>query len=83
VARELGTPAHLVDDETEVDPAWIVGAEVVGLTSGASAPEWLVDRMVVWLAEHGFRDVEIVTLAEESVRFSLPAGVRDVPLAPA
>jgi 4-hydroxy-3-methylbut-2-enyl diphosphate reductase len=83
VARELGKPAHLVDDETEVDPAWVVGAEVVGLTSGASAPEWLVDRMVAWLAEHGFRDVEIVTLAEESVRFSLPAGVRDVPLAPA
>jgi 4-hydroxy-3-methylbut-2-enyl diphosphate reductase len=83
VARELGTPAHLVDDETEVDPAWIVGAEVVGLTSGASAPEWLVDRMVAWLAEHGFHDVEIVTLAEESVRFSLPAGVRDVPVAPA
>jgi 4-hydroxy-3-methylbut-2-enyl diphosphate reductase len=83
VARELGTPAHLVDDETEVDPAWLGGAEVVGLTSGASAPEWLVDRMVAWLAEQGFRDVETVTLAEESMRFSLPAGVRDVPLAPA
>jgi 4-hydroxy-3-methylbut-2-enyl diphosphate reductase len=83
VAQELGTPAHLVDDETEVDPAWLVGAEIVGLTSGASAPEWLVDRMLASLAEQGFRDVEIVTLAEESVRFSLPAGVRDVPLAPA
>jgi 4-hydroxy-3-methylbut-2-enyl diphosphate reductase len=83
VARELGTPAHLVDDQTEVDPGWLAGAEIVGLTSGASAPEWLVDRMIAWLAEQGFRDVEIVTLAEESVRFSLPAGVRDVPLTPA
>ena len=83
VARELGTPAYLVDDESEVDPAWLAGAEVVGLTSGASAPEWLVDRMIGWLAEQGYRDVETVTLAEESVRFSLPAGVREVPLAPA
>jgi 4-hydroxy-3-methylbut-2-enyl diphosphate reductase len=70
-----------VDDETDVDPAWLEGAETVGLTSGASAPEWLVDRMLDWLAEHGFADVEVVTLAEESVRFSLPAGVREVRLA--
>jgi 4-hydroxy-3-methylbut-2-enyl diphosphate reductase len=81
VSRERGTPAHLVDDETDVDPAWLEGAATVGLTSGASAPEWLVDRMLGWLAEHGFADVEVVTLAEESVRFSLPAGVREVPLA--
>ena len=71
-SRELGTPAYLVDDETEVDPAWLAGAETVGLTSGASAPEWLVDRMLAWLASNGFDDVEVVTLAEESVRFSLP-----------
>ncbi|HEV8564984.1 MAG TPA: 4-hydroxy-3-methylbut-2-enyl diphosphate reductase [Actinomycetota bacterium] len=82
VARELGTPAHLVDDETEVEAAWLAGAEIVGLTSGASAPEWLVDRMIAWLAEQGFIDVETVTLAEESVRFSLPAGVRHAPLTP-
>jgi len=81
VSSERGTPAHLVDDETDVDPAWLEGAATVGLTSGASAPEWLVDRMLAWLAEHGFADVEVVTLAEESVRFSLPAGVREVRLA--
>jgi 4-hydroxy-3-methylbut-2-enyl diphosphate reductase len=70
VARELGTPAHLVDDETEVDPGWIEGADVVGLTSGASAPEWLVTRMLEWLAELGAREVEEVRLAEEHLRFS-------------
>jgi 4-hydroxy-3-methylbut-2-en-1-yl diphosphate reductase len=70
VARELGTPAYLVDDETEVDPAWLEGAEVVGVTSGASAPERLVDRMLAWLAEHGATDVEEVRLAEERLRFS-------------
>ena len=70
VARERGTPAYLVDDETEVDPAWLDGAEVVGLTSGASAPEWLVERMLAWLAEHGASDVEEVRMAEEHLRFS-------------
>jgi 4-hydroxy-3-methylbut-2-enyl diphosphate reductase len=82
VARELGTPAYLVDDETEVELAWLDGAEVVGLTSGASAPEWLVERLLAWLAERGYADVELVTLTEESLRFSLPAGVRSVPVSP-
>jgi 4-hydroxy-3-methylbut-2-enyl diphosphate reductase len=78
VARERGTPGYLVDDESQVDPAWLEGVSTVGLTSGASAPEWLMDRMLTWLASQGFDDVEIVTLAEERVRFSLPAGVREV-----
>jgi len=81
VARDRGTPAYLVDDETEVDPAWLAGAETVGLTSGASAPERLVERMLGWLAERGFDEVEEVRLAEEHVRFSLPAGLRRLPLA--
>ena len=70
VARELGTPAYLIDDETEVDPAWLADAEVVGLTSGASAPEWLIGRMLAHLAEQGATEVEEVTLAEERLRFS-------------
>jgi len=70
VARELGTPAYLVDDEREVDPGWLDGAEVVGLTSGASAPEWLVDRMLAWFAERGAVEVEEIRLTEEHLRFS-------------
>jgi 4-hydroxy-3-methylbut-2-en-1-yl diphosphate reductase len=70
VARELGTPAHLVDDETEVDPTWLDGTEVVGLTSGASAPEWLIERMLALLAGHGATEVEELTLAQERLRFS-------------
>jgi 4-hydroxy-3-methylbut-2-enyl diphosphate reductase len=77
VARELGAAAYLVDDETEVDPAWVADATTVGLTSGASAPEHLVARMLTWLAERGFDDVESVPIVEEGVRFSLPAGVRE------
>ena len=83
LSRELGTPAHLVDDETKVDPSWVAGAATVGLTSGASAPEWLVDAMLSWLASQGFDDVEEVTLTEEHVRFSLPAGVRAIAVTPA
>jgi 4-hydroxy-3-methylbut-2-en-1-yl diphosphate reductase len=81
LSRELGTPAHLVDDESSVDPSWLDDASTVGLTSGASAPEWLVRRMVAWLGERGFDTVEEVTLTEERVRFSLPPGVREIPLA--
>jgi 4-hydroxy-3-methylbut-2-en-1-yl diphosphate reductase len=76
VSRERGTPAYLVDDQTEVDAAWLAGAEVVGLTSGASAPEWLVSRMLGWLATRGFDRVEQALITEERVRFALPAGVR-------
>jgi 4-hydroxy-3-methylbut-2-enyl diphosphate reductase len=76
VARERGTPGYLVDDESEVDPAWLTGVTTVGLTSGASAPEHLVERMLAWLAGFGFHDVEQVSVAEEGVRFSLPVGVR-------
>ena len=70
VAREQGTPAYLVDDETEVDPAWLDGAEIVGLTSGASAPEWLIERMLAFLSERGATEVQEVRLTEEHLRFS-------------
>jgi 4-hydroxy-3-methylbut-2-enyl diphosphate reductase len=70
VAREQGTPAYLVDDESEVDPAWIADADVVGLTSGASAPEWLVERMLAYLASRGATEVEEIVLTEENLRFS-------------
>jgi 4-hydroxy-3-methylbut-2-enyl diphosphate reductase len=70
VAREQGTPAYLVDDESEVDPAWIADANVIGLTSGASAPEWLVERMLAYLASRGATEVEEVVLTEENLRFS-------------
>jgi 4-hydroxy-3-methylbut-2-enyl diphosphate reductase len=81
VARERGTPAFLVDDDTEVDPAWLEDARVVGLTSGASAPEHLVATMLEFLKRSGFDQVEQVTVAEEGVRFSLPVGVRRTRLA--
>jgi 4-hydroxy-3-methylbut-2-enyl diphosphate reductase len=82
VAGELGTPAYLVDDESEIDPAWLEGVEVIGLTSGASAPEWLVDRMVQHLRERGVIEVEEVRVREEQMHFSMPAGIRRLEVTP-
>jgi 4-hydroxy-3-methylbut-2-enyl diphosphate reductase len=81
VAHAQGTPAYLIDDETEIDQAWVKGAEVVGVSSGASAPEWLVDRVLAWLRERGATDVEELRVTEEFVEFGFPRGVRDTDLA--
>jgi 4-hydroxy-3-methylbut-2-en-1-yl diphosphate reductase len=80
VAAEQGTRAYLVDDASEVRNEWLDGVDRLGLTSGASAPEWLVDRMVEHLRERGFGEVEEVRVREEQMHFSLPAGVRRLPV---
>jgi 4-hydroxy-3-methylbut-2-en-1-yl diphosphate reductase len=77
VSRALGTPAHLIDDETEIDPRWLDGAEVVGVTSGASTPEWLVERVVEHLRGRGASEVEELQVTEEHMAFGLPRGVRE------
>ncbi|MDQ3991374.1 MAG: 4-hydroxy-3-methylbut-2-enyl diphosphate reductase [Actinomycetota bacterium] len=76
VSRAVGTPAYLIDDETEIDPAWLAEAERVGLTSGASAPEWLVDRVMSALRALGATEIEEVRVTEENIHFGFPAGVR-------
>lgn len=77
VALESGaTAAYRVDSATELDPGWFDDASVVGVTSGASVPEILVDEVLVWLAERGIGLVEEVTTAEETLVFSLPPELR-------
>ncbi|WP_073754752.1 4-hydroxy-3-methylbut-2-enyl diphosphate reductase [Streptomyces sp. CB03234] len=68
--------AHLVDFADEIDEAWLEGVSTVGVTSGASVPEVLVEGVLEWLAGRGFEDVEIVKAAEESITFSLPKELR-------
>ncbi|WP_335940767.1 4-hydroxy-3-methylbut-2-enyl diphosphate reductase [Streptomyces sp. PTD5-9] len=68
--------AHLVDFAEEIDEAWLDGVSTVGVTSGASVPEVLVDGVLEWLSQRGFEDVEIVKAAEESITFSLPKELR-------
>jgi 4-hydroxy-3-methylbut-2-enyl diphosphate reductase len=77
VAHARGAAAHLIDDETDLDPAWLDGHETVGLTAGASSPEVLVDRVFGRLAELGFTEREEVEIAHEDVFFRLPAGLRE------
>jgi 4-hydroxy-3-methylbut-2-en-1-yl diphosphate reductase len=72
VTREQGVPAHLIDDETNIDPAWLDGVETVGITSGASAPESLVERVVAHFRALGVERIESHDLVDENVHFSLP-----------
>lgn len=77
VAKECGaTDAHLVDFADEIDESWLDGVRTVGLTSGASVPEILVNGVLDWLAERGFGDVQIATAVEEHMQFSLPKELR-------
>jgi 4-hydroxy-3-methylbut-2-en-1-yl diphosphate reductase len=77
VALESGVDAaYRVDYAAEIDEAWINGVTTVGVTSGASVPEILVDDVLAWLAERGFGDVEEVTTANEHLIFALPPELR-------
>ncbi|MGI8580194.1 MAG: 4-hydroxy-3-methylbut-2-enyl diphosphate reductase [Solirubrobacteraceae bacterium] len=76
VTRELGTDAHLIDHEGEVRDEWLEGRRVVGITSGASAPEELVQRLVAFFRERGTTDVSELEVVQEDVRFMLPKGIR-------
>jgi 4-hydroxy-3-methylbut-2-enyl diphosphate reductase len=77
VAREHGAASHLIDNHTQVDEAWLEGVETVGITSGASAPEELVERLVAFFRERGADDVSELRTVDEDVRFMLPKEIRD------
>jgi 4-hydroxy-3-methylbut-2-enyl diphosphate reductase len=72
VARASGIPAYLIDHAAEVDPAWLEGVQRVGVTAGASAPEYLVEELTGWLREHGAVSVREMEGEDESVQFQLP-----------
>ena len=77
VALEAGAKAaYRVDFASEIDESWFEGVETVGVSSGASVPEELVDEVLEYLAVRGFGDVRTVQTAEEDVQFSLPAELR-------
>jgi 4-hydroxy-3-methylbut-2-en-1-yl diphosphate reductase len=76
VAHANGVASHLIDDETEIDETWLEGVEVVGVTSGASAPERLVEAVCDWFRARGVTDVEPYRLVEEDVEFRLPVELR-------
>jgi 4-hydroxy-3-methylbut-2-en-1-yl diphosphate reductase len=72
VSRNLGTIGYLIDNSQAIDPNWLKGVENVAVTAGASAPEVLVEDVVNYLRQNGFKDVEEVEVMPENVRFGLP-----------
>ncbi|WP_182875924.1 MULTISPECIES: 4-hydroxy-3-methylbut-2-enyl diphosphate reductase [unclassified Microbispora] len=77
VAKDYGAAAsYLVDDASFVREEWLEGVRTVGLTSGASVPEELVQGVLAKLAGLGFADVEEVESVQESMRFALPHELR-------
>ena len=73
VAIERSTPAYLVDDASEIDEAWLEGVGTVGVTSGASAPEILVEQVIDWFRDRGTDTIDTITVVEEDVEFLLPS----------
>jgi 4-hydroxy-3-methylbut-2-enyl diphosphate reductase len=76
VARDHGAESHLIDSEAGVREEWLEGKRVVGITSGASAPEELVQRLVEFFRARGTEDVSEFEVVQEDVRFMLPREIR-------
>jgi len=77
VARESGAASHLIEDETEIDPAWLEGVSKIGITSGASAPERLVRGVLAWFdLRYDVASVEEIETVQEDVSFNLPRPIR-------
>jgi 4-hydroxy-3-methylbut-2-enyl diphosphate reductase len=76
VAREHGADSHLIDNESQVCEEWLADKRVVGITSGASAPEELVQRLVGFFRARGTTDVHELEVIQEDVRFMLPKAIR-------
>jgi 4-hydroxy-3-methylbut-2-enyl diphosphate reductase len=77
VARDYGADSYLIDNESQVQDGWLDGKRVVGISSGASAPEELVDRLVAFFTDRGVQDVAEYEVIREDVRFMLPKRIRE------
>jgi 4-hydroxy-3-methylbut-2-enyl diphosphate reductase len=76
VARDYGAEAHLIDNENQVEESWLADKRVVGISSGASAPEELVQSLVGFFRDRGVEDVSELEVVQEDVRFMLPKPIR-------
>ncbi|MFL5870871.1 MAG: 4-hydroxy-3-methylbut-2-enyl diphosphate reductase [Solirubrobacterales bacterium] len=76
VAREHGAASHLIDNASQVREEWLDAVETVGITSGASAPEELVEALVGYFRDRGATDVSELRTVDEDVRFMLPKEIR-------
>ncbi len=76
VAHDHGADSYLIDNETQVQEEWLEGKRVVGISSGASAPEELVQRLVDFFRKRGTEDVSEFEVVQENVRFMMPKEIR-------
>ena len=76
VARECGAKSYLIDNSLQVEDEWLEGVETLGITSGASAPEELVEQLVDFFRDRGAEDISEVRTVDEYVRFMLPREIR-------
>jgi 4-hydroxy-3-methylbut-2-en-1-yl diphosphate reductase len=76
VAREQGCPAHLIDHPEQVRDEWLADKRVIGITSGASAPEQLVQSLIDFFRARGTDHVRELEVVQEDVRFMLPKAIR-------
>ena len=81
LAERLGTPAHMVDAASDLQPEWFEGRSRVGLTAGASAPDILVQQVIARLRELGAVSVRKMDGVQETIRFPLPMGLGDKSMA--
>ncbi len=79
VAAQAGVPAHLIDDTGDIRQSWLQGADTIGLTAGASAPEELVGSVLDYLRGLGYADVETLGGVREDVHFALPSELTAAP----
>jgi 4-hydroxy-3-methylbut-2-enyl diphosphate reductase len=73
----MGVASYLIDDAGQLDPRWLKGAEAVGITAGASAPEELVQELIARLRDFDGVEVSVLHGIQESVQFKLPVELRD------
>lgn len=73
VSIDRGVPSHLIEDASDIDPTWLEGVGTVGLTSGASAPEELVEGVIAWFRARGEIVVDTVMVVDEDVEFAMPS----------
>ena len=75
VSEDRSVPAYLIDDASEIEEAWLEGVDTVGLTSGASAPEVLVEEVIGWFRARGLATVDTIMVVDEDVEFAMPANL--------
>jgi 4-hydroxy-3-methylbut-2-enyl diphosphate reductase len=76
LADRMGKPAYMVDAVSDLDPAWIEGKQKIDLTAGASAPDVLVQAVIVRLRELGAVSVRTLDGIQETIKFPLPKGLK-------